>query len=63
MVFGKLIKKLYFKLIFNSVTGDCGPLFLRKDFNHSHFVGLLSGGFWHESFCPVGFCPGGGVIS
>ena len=43
------MKKLYFNLIFNSISRNCDPLFLQIDFDHTHFAG----------FCPGGFCPGG----
>ena len=36
------IKKLYFKLIFNSVSGNCDPQLSQKNFDHT-----LSGGFVH----------------
>ena len=39
------IKNLYLKLIFNSLSGNCDPLFSQKKFDNTHFGWLLSGGF------------------
>ena len=44
------IKKLYFKLIFNSIGGNCGLLFLQINFDPTHFGGILSGGFMSGLF-------------
>ena len=38
-------KKLCFKLNFNSISGNCDPLFSQKNFDHTHY-----GGFWHQVF-------------
>ena len=60
------IIKIYFILIFNSISGNCDPLFSQKNFDHTHFGGFLSSGFlargnFVQGFLSGGFCQGGGL--
>ena len=63
------IMKLCFKLIFDSISGNCDPLFSQKNFDCTHFwgflargggacTGVLSGALCPGSFCTKGLCPG-----
>ena len=53
------IKKLYFKLIFESISGNCDPLFSHINFDHTHFGGFcpggLPGGFMSGQLCLGGY--------
>ena len=55
------IKKLYFKLIFNSVSGNCDSFFSQISSDHRHVKGALlgEGGNWHGKFLLMDFCLGG----
>ena len=37
--------KLYFKLIFNSISGKCDPFSSQKKFDHTQLGVLVRGGF------------------
>ena len=46
------IKKLYFMLIFNSISGNCDPLFLQIHFDHTHFEGFVARGVLSRGLRP-----------
>ena len=50
------INNLYFKLIFNSVSGNFDPLFSQINFDHTLWGKRLSSGIG-------GFCPGWSLTS
>ena len=49
------IKKLYFKLIFNSISTNYDRLFSQKNFDYTQLRGVCPEAW---GFCPAGFCPG-----
>ena len=59
------IKKLYFKLIVNSISGNCDPLFSQINFDHTHYFfggrdcpGGMARGIFVQGFYPERLCPG-----
>ena len=51
-----ILKKLSFKLIFKSISGNCDPLLSKINFNHTHSFGGGGGG---KGILSRGFLSGG----
>ena len=55
-------RKLYFKLSFDNISENSGPLFSQINFDHTYFGVFCPGDFWHGGFMSGGFarglCPG-----
>ena len=52
------IKKLYLKLIFNSMNGSCDSVFSQLNFDHAYFGEFLSLEIFARRGCLGGLCPG-----
>ena len=62
ILYNNTFSPVNFKLILNSIGGNCDPLFSQKSFDHTHVGGFLSRGFFgmgvlSRRFLPGGLCP------